>query len=136
MTMMMNTFATRCGFWTLVTVLNEMRAARALGIETFALWRLGSEDNSLWKVWDTPIHADPVKDLAEVDPGYDVDTEGAGDILRITRKMQTGQRVVTMDDDDSIPIGYRSITAESMPSYPLSYTVIRPATSKRSGLEF
>jgi cellulose synthase/poly-beta-1,6-N-acetylglucosamine synthase-like glycosyltransferase/peptidoglycan/xylan/chitin deacetylase (PgdA/CDA1 family) len=106
-----------------VTVLNEMRAARGLGIETFALWRLGSEDNSLWKIWDRPIHADPAKDLAQVEPGYDVDTEGEGDILDITRKKQDGQRVVTMDDDDSIPIGYRSITAETMSSYPLSYTV-------------
>ena len=61
-----------------VTVVNQMRAARALGIETFALWRLGSEDNSLWKIWDRPIHADPVKDLAQVEPGYDVDTEGEG----------------------------------------------------------
>jgi cellulose synthase/poly-beta-1,6-N-acetylglucosamine synthase-like glycosyltransferase/peptidoglycan/xylan/chitin deacetylase (PgdA/CDA1 family) len=106
-----------------VTVLNQMRAARALGIQTFALWRLGSEDNSLWNIWDKPVHADPVKDLAEVEPGYDVDTEGEGDILHITRKMQTGHRVVTMDDDDSVPIGYRSITAETMTSYPLSYTV-------------
>ncbi len=38
-----------------VTVLNEMRAARALGLQTFALWRLGSEDNSLWKIWDKPL---------------------------------------------------------------------------------
>jgi cellulose synthase/poly-beta-1,6-N-acetylglucosamine synthase-like glycosyltransferase/peptidoglycan/xylan/chitin deacetylase (PgdA/CDA1 family) len=37
--------------------------------------------------------------------------------------MQTGHRVVTMDDDDSIPEGYRSVTAETMTSYPLSYTV-------------
>ena len=59
-----------------VTVLNQMRAARALGIETFSLWVLGQEDNSLWKIWDRPIHADPVKDLAQVEPGYDVDTEG------------------------------------------------------------
>ena len=108
-----------------VTVLNEMRAARALGIETFALWRLGSEDSSLWKIWDTPIHADPVKDLALVEPGYDVDTEGDGDILDITRKPQTGHRVVTMEDDDSIPVGYRSITAETMNPYPLSYTVVQ-----------
>jgi cellulose synthase/poly-beta-1,6-N-acetylglucosamine synthase-like glycosyltransferase/peptidoglycan/xylan/chitin deacetylase (PgdA/CDA1 family)/spore germination protein YaaH len=108
-----------------VTVLNEMRAARGLGIETFALWQLGSEDNSLWKIWDRPIHADPAKDLAQVEPGYDVDTEGEGDILDITRKPQIGQRVVTMDDDDSIPIGYRSITAETMNSYPLSYTVMQ-----------
>ena len=51
------------------------------------------------------VHADPVKDLAQVEPGYDVDTEGEGDILHITRKMQTGHRVVTMDDDDSMPMG-------------------------------
>jgi cellulose synthase/poly-beta-1,6-N-acetylglucosamine synthase-like glycosyltransferase/peptidoglycan/xylan/chitin deacetylase (PgdA/CDA1 family) len=106
-----------------VTVLNEMRAARQLGIETFALWRLGSEDNSLWNIWDKPLRADPVKDLAQVAPGYDVDTEGEGDILRITRKMQTGRRIVTMDDDNSVPVPYRTIAAESMASYPLSYTV-------------
>jgi peptidoglycan-N-acetylglucosamine deacetylase len=106
-----------------VTVLNQMRAARELGIQTFALWRLGSEDNSVWKIWDTPIHADPVKDLAQVEPGYDVDTEGEGDILNITRKPQLGARVVTMDDDDSVPAGYRSITAETFTQYPLSYTV-------------
>jgi cellulose synthase/poly-beta-1,6-N-acetylglucosamine synthase-like glycosyltransferase/peptidoglycan/xylan/chitin deacetylase (PgdA/CDA1 family)/spore germination protein YaaH len=106
-----------------VTVLNEMRAARALGIQTFALWRLGSEDNSLWNIWDKPRTSEPVKDLAQVEPGYDVNTEGEGDILDITRKMQTGHRVVTMDDDDSIPDGYRSVTAESMTAYPLSYTI-------------
>jgi len=106
-----------------VTVLNEMRAARALGIQTFALWVLGQEDNSLWKIWDQPLHSDPVRDLAQVEPGYDVDTEGEGDILHVTRKMQTGHRMVTMDDDDSVPVEYRSVTAESMASYPLSYTV-------------
>ena len=106
-----------------VTVLNQMRAARALGIETFSLWVLGQEDNSLWNIWDRPIHADPVKDLAAVEPGYDVDLEGEGDILDVSRKMQTGHRVVTMDDDDSVPEGYRSVTAETMTSYPLSYTV-------------
>ena len=106
-----------------VTVLNEMRAARALGLQTYALWRLGSEDNSLWKIWDSPLKADPVKELAQVDPGYDVDTEGEGDILRVTRKPQAGHRSVTMDDDGAVPLEYRSITDESMDSYPLSYTV-------------
>ncbi len=106
-----------------VTVLNEMRAARALGIQTYALWRLGQEDNSLWNIWDSPLHSDPVKALATVPPGYDVDTEGEGDILRITRKPQSGQRTVTMDDDGNVPAEYRSITEEWMDSYPLSYTV-------------
>jgi cellulose synthase/poly-beta-1,6-N-acetylglucosamine synthase-like glycosyltransferase/peptidoglycan/xylan/chitin deacetylase (PgdA/CDA1 family) len=58
-----------------------------------------------------------------VDPGFDVDTEGQGDILQITRKMQSGTRVLTMDDDDSVPLPFRSVTAETMTSYPLSYTV-------------
>ena len=106
-----------------VTVLNQMRAARALGLQTFALWRLGSEDNSLWKIWDSPLRADPIKDLEKVAPGFDVDTEGEGDILRVTRKPQDGRRVVTMDDDGAVPAQYRSITQESMVSYPLSYTV-------------
>ncbi len=106
-----------------VTAVNEMRAARALGIQTYALWRLGQEDNSLWKVWDSPTQRDPVKELAVVAPGYDVDTEGEGDILRITRKPQAGHRTVTMDDDKNVPIPYRSVTDESMDSYPLSFTV-------------
>jgi peptidoglycan-N-acetylglucosamine deacetylase len=105
------------------TILNQMRGARTLGIQTYALWRLGQEDNSMWKIWDHPITSDPVKELAQVEPGYDVDTEGEGDILRVTRKPQNGRRNVTMDDDDSVPLDYRMITQESMDSYPLSYTV-------------
>ncbi|WP_433982972.1 polysaccharide deacetylase family protein [Tunturiibacter empetritectus] len=106
-----------------VTILNQMRAARMLGIQTYALWRLGQEDNSMWKIWDHPLQVDPVKELAQVEPGYDVDTEGQGDILRVTRKPQSGNRVVTLDDDDSVPLEYRMVTQESMSSYPLSYTV-------------
>ncbi len=106
-----------------VTILNQMRAAQALGLQTFALWQLGSEDNSLWKIWDKPGHADPAKDLADVEPGYDVDTEGSGDILRVTRKPQNGHRVITMDDDDAVPLASRSVTQEKMESYPLSYTI-------------
>jgi cellulose synthase/poly-beta-1,6-N-acetylglucosamine synthase-like glycosyltransferase/peptidoglycan/xylan/chitin deacetylase (PgdA/CDA1 family)/spore germination protein YaaH len=106
-----------------VTVQNEMRAARALGIQTYALWRLGSEDNSLWKIWDSPLRTDPVSALADVEPGYDVDTEGDGDVLRVTRKPQNGKRVVTVDDDETVPVDYRMIEEESMSEYPLSYTI-------------
>jgi cellulose synthase/poly-beta-1,6-N-acetylglucosamine synthase-like glycosyltransferase/peptidoglycan/xylan/chitin deacetylase (PgdA/CDA1 family)/spore germination protein YaaH len=106
-----------------VTVLNQMRAARALGITTFSLWRLGSEDASLWKIWDTPTKADPSKDLAIVNPGNGVDTEGAGDILRVTKAPQPGHRTVTLDDDDSVALPFRMVVKESMTSYPLPYTV-------------
>ncbi len=106
-----------------VTVLNQMRAARALGITTFSLWRLGSEDASLWKIWDTPTRADPMKDLAVVNPGNGVDTEGAGDILRVTRNPQPGRRTVTLDDDDSVAAPFKMVVKESMTAYPLPYTI-------------
>ena len=106
-----------------VTVLNQMRAARTLGIQTFSLWRLGSEDGSLWKIWDTPNHIDPAVALASVPPGYDVDTEGSGDILRVIRRPKTGSRTITLDDDDQVPVPLKTITKETMQSYPASYTL-------------
>ncbi|MBW4038058.1 MAG: glycosyltransferase [Acidobacteria bacterium] len=106
-----------------VTAVNQMRVARALGIQTFALWRLGLEDDSLWKIWDNPLRVDPAKQLAQVAPGQDVDTEGDGDILRITGQPQDGHRTLTMDDDATIPPEYLSVIAETMDSYPLPYTV-------------
>ena len=67
-----------------VTLLNEMRAARGLGLQTFALWRLGEEDSSLWNVWDKPSNPDSLQELGQVQPGHDVDNEGEGDIIRVT----------------------------------------------------
>ena len=80
-----------------VTALNQMRAARSLGITTFALWRLGSEDRSLWKVWDLPWDKDAPSKLNVVDPGQDVDIEGEGDILRIESEPSPGTRDITVD---------------------------------------
>ena len=105
------------------SVLNEMRAARTVGIQTFSLWRLGSEDGSLWKIWDSPTHVDPVKALASIPPGYDVDTEGFGDILRVVKRPQTGTRTLTLDDDDQVPAPLKMVTKEEMKSFPASYTM-------------
>ena len=52
-----------------VTLLDEMRAARQLGLQTFALWRLGSEDSSLWNVWDKPSNPNSLEALSLVEPG-------------------------------------------------------------------
>jgi cellulose synthase/poly-beta-1,6-N-acetylglucosamine synthase-like glycosyltransferase/peptidoglycan/xylan/chitin deacetylase (PgdA/CDA1 family)/spore germination protein YaaH len=106
-----------------VTVLNEMRAARTLGIQTFSLWRLGSEDDSVWKIWDNPLQTNPGASLATVPPGYDVDTEGNGDILRVTHRPTVGHRTVTLDDDDQVPAPLKLVTAETMQSYPEPYTI-------------
>src|SRR5579884_443136 len=97
------------------TAINEMRAARDLGIRTFALWRLGSEDRSLWEIWDRPKASDPVVKLANVPPGPDVSTEGEGDILRITQRPTPGARTITVDPRT------RLVTAEHFTKLPNPY---------------
>ncbi|MGB7190570.1 MAG: polysaccharide deacetylase family protein [Acidobacteriaceae bacterium] len=98
-----------------VTALNEMRDARQMGIRTFALWRLGIEDGSLWSVWDHPLDQDAPERLENVPPGNDVDTEGEGDILRIVAVPQGGSRTVQMDSS-----GFNVID-ESMTRLPRPY---------------
>jgi cellulose synthase/poly-beta-1,6-N-acetylglucosamine synthase-like glycosyltransferase/peptidoglycan/xylan/chitin deacetylase (PgdA/CDA1 family) len=99
-----------------VTALNEMRAARKLGINTFALWRLGSEDRSLWAVWDTPAEAGAPDKLKPMLPGYDVDMEGSGEIIRIDHRPQKGDRGLTVDASGQI-------TDETFDALPLPYQV-------------
>jgi cellulose synthase/poly-beta-1,6-N-acetylglucosamine synthase-like glycosyltransferase/peptidoglycan/xylan/chitin deacetylase (PgdA/CDA1 family)/spore germination protein YaaH len=105
-----------------VTMLNELRAARALGLQTFALWRLGEEDNSLWNIWDKPSSADSLQALGSVQPGHDVDNEGDGDILRVTGLPQPGKRTVTVDTDEPNP-QRKLVIDEHMDVYPRTYTV-------------
>ena len=80
-----------------VTALNQMRAAQTLGIQTFALWRLGAEDRSLWRVWDMPGEANASDRLKDVPPGQDVDMEGNGEILHIEARPTNGERELTID---------------------------------------
>jgi cellulose synthase/poly-beta-1,6-N-acetylglucosamine synthase-like glycosyltransferase/peptidoglycan/xylan/chitin deacetylase (PgdA/CDA1 family)/spore germination protein YaaH len=105
-----------------VTLLNEMRAARQLGLQTFALWRLGSEDSSLWNVWDKPSNPASLEALALVEPGHDVDAEGEGDIMRVTGLPQSGKRTVQIDSDEPNP-QRKLIIDEHMDVYPQTYIV-------------
>jgi cellulose synthase/poly-beta-1,6-N-acetylglucosamine synthase-like glycosyltransferase/spore germination protein YaaH/peptidoglycan/xylan/chitin deacetylase (PgdA/CDA1 family) len=102
-----------------VTALNHMRAAQNLGIQTFALWRLGSEDRSLWRVWDVPGDAGATDKLKDVPPGVYVDMEGQGEILRIEAKPTHGTRDLTIDENSHL------ITDEVFQTLPEPYRVGR-----------
>jgi len=102
-----------------VTALNEMRLAGGLGIRTFALWRLGSEDRSLWRVWDVPGDWAAPSKLGDVPPGQDVDMEGNGEILRIEARPSDGKRDISFDPATGL------ITDESFDSLPEPYRVGR-----------
>jgi peptidoglycan-N-acetylglucosamine deacetylase len=107
-----------------VTALNEMRGAQLLGIKTFALWRLGSEDRSLWRVWDVPGEAGAPEKLQDVPPGQDVDMEGDGEILRIEARPTDGERSIALDAASG------QITDENFESLPEPYRVGRYGSSK------
>jgi peptidoglycan-N-acetylglucosamine deacetylase len=105
-----------------VTVLNQMRGARQLGLQTFALWRLGEEDRSLWNIWDKPSNPDSLKALDVVEPGHGVDTEGEGDIIRVTGQPLAGKRTVETDTDEP-DLHKRLITDERMDVFPRQFSV-------------
>ncbi|MGC2696149.1 MAG: glycosyltransferase [Candidatus Angelobacter sp.] len=100
-----------------VTALNQMRSARNFGIRTFALWRLGSEDRSLWKIWDNPNEDGAENKLTAVPSGEDVDREGYGEILVIQHQPSPGERKVMVDSDTKL------ITSENMTVLPEPYEI-------------
>ena len=102
-----------------VTALNHMRAAQTLGIQTFALWKLGGEDRTLWRVWDVPGDPGAAAKLRSVPPGQDVDMEGQGEILRIEERPTPGIRDFTIDPNTKL------ITDENFQSLPEPYRVAR-----------
>src|SRR4029077_4209998 len=102
-----------------VTALDHIRAAQSLGIQTFALWRLGSEDRSLWRVWDVPGEVGAMDKLRDVPPGADVDMEGQGEILRIEDKPSHGTRDLTVEADTGL------ITDEVFQNTPEPYRLCR-----------
>src|ERR1700761_7607934 len=100
-----------------VTTLNELRAARQMGLETFALWCLGEEDPSVWSIWDHPSNKNAQDSLKQIPPGNDVVSDGDGDIIRITGEPHPGSRSIDMDSDNW------TVTDEHMLTYPSPYTI-------------
>ena len=74
---------------------NQMQVARAVGASGIALWRLGSEDPSLWAAWTSPRGAQP--DLSNIAADTSVRFDGAGEILDMQRAATPGQRHVQFD---------------------------------------
>jgi peptidoglycan-N-acetylglucosamine deacetylase len=100
-----------------VTALNELRAARQMGVQTIALWRLGREDPSLWSIWDHPSDMKAPQLLKHVPPGDDVVTDGDRDILHVTGEPHPGSRTIDMDSYNW------TVTDEHMLTYPSPYTI-------------
>ena len=101
-----------------VTAYNQLRASERAGVQGTALWRFGTEDPSLWTIWDA-VHADDAAraKLDEIPPGYDLILEGEGDIWKFTATPQKGERAIRFDPDTA------TIVDEIYKSLPFSYRI-------------
>ena len=116
-----------------VTAYNELRTAERAGVRGTALWRMGTEDPSLWSIWDATKADDASRArLTDMPPGYDLILEGDGDIWHITATPQKGQRTFRFDAASN------TIVDESYVSIPLSYRIeqLGGAARKKLALSF
>ena len=106
------------------TAYNELQAAKPYGAAGFALWRMGSEDPSLWKIFGADQNADAVSPdaLESIKYGYDVDFEGTGEILQVKAQPRDGVRDLKTDDDRISDEVYRTLPS----SYVMQRTGDKP----------
>ena len=77
-------------------VWNELKALKAVGLNSIALWRLGSEDPGTWRAV-AAFRGGTTPDLRRIDQVTNSDVEGNGEILRITATPQPGSRTLAFD---------------------------------------
>src|ERR1700674_1490260 len=101
-----------------VTAYNELRAAERVGVQGTAIWRLGSEDPSVWSIWDIarPDDANRAK-LEDMPPGYDLILEGDGDIWRFADTPEKGKRSIRFDPSTG------NIVEDNYKKVPSSYRI-------------
>ncbi len=95
------------------TAWNQVRAGARLGALGHAIWRLGSEDPSLWSVLGEHGLAESAALLNKIPGGYDVEFDGSGELLRILQKPGDGERVVQVDDTSGLIVSQRLVRAPS-----------------------
>ncbi|MED0903227.1 glycosyl transferase family 2 [Bacillus cereus] len=102
-----------------VTLYNQVKIAMNNNAKGFALWRLGAEDPTIWKVLKNPIEVqknpDALHKIASLD---EVNYSGQGEILQVENERHNGLRDFKVDKN-----GY--FTDEMYQSLPSAYEVQR-----------
>jgi peptidoglycan-N-acetylglucosamine deacetylase len=101
-----------------VTAYNQMRAASGYKPAGFAVWRLGSEDPSIWSLLGASAQSAP-EVLQKIIYGYSVDFEGSGELLKVISRPQDGWRNLDVDGQSGF------IRNEQLVSTPSSYVIQR-----------
>ncbi|MCA9364965.1 MAG: glycosyltransferase [Candidatus Moranbacteria bacterium] len=125
----------RVWFLDAVSLYNQISVVESFGRPRgYALWRLGSEDPSVWRVF--PFHdrldSSVAYSISSFGSGYDVIYHGEGEILQVTSTPSPGHRSVAFDASSGL------IADVMMLKFPDSYVVTRSggSHSKKVALTF
>jgi len=104
-----------------VTALNQMAEAKRYQLAGFALWRLGSEDPSIWPAFnDLPnLNQGTADKIKTMDYGYGLNYEGDGEILKVSAAPKAGSRELTWDDKLGL------VTQARITDFPSPYVIDR-----------
>jgi cellulose synthase/poly-beta-1,6-N-acetylglucosamine synthase-like glycosyltransferase/peptidoglycan/xylan/chitin deacetylase (PgdA/CDA1 family)/spore germination protein YaaH len=80
-----------------VTAFNEMKVGKQLGVAGHAIWHLGGEDPSLWNALTRNGDLLKPDTLRLMEPSYDAEFNGLGEILQITYYPNIGRRNLQVD---------------------------------------
>lgn len=104
-----------------VTAYNHMRAASGFHPAGFALWRLGSEDPSIWSFFGSSDPNYSVDSLRRIVYGYQVDFEGEGELLKVVSSPHDGSREIKLDGGS----GFIATEEYDTTNLPSSYVIQR-----------
>src|SRR5207247_3767318 len=91
------------------------------GCAGFALWRLGSEDPSIWSVFGATQSGSTPDALRRIVYGYQVDFEGTGELLKVLTRPHDGMRDLKVDPNT----GFISYELYDRNYLPTSYVIER-----------
>ena len=109
-----------------VTAFNEVQAGDAYRMAGYALWRLGSEDPSVWSVLGRTYGAPPPDGSREIGTSQDIDFEGDGELLRMCARSRPREREPSRSTDDT-----GQIVDETYKAVPTPFVIERTGATPR-----
>ncbi|WP_309603897.1 glycosyltransferase [Phenylobacterium sp.] len=101
------------------TFFNQVKVADGFRPRGYALWRMGGEDQLIWKVMRHNYGKATPDGLQVLKPGVDVDFDGTGEVLHVESTPTPGRRSLEIDSDTGL------ISGENYEVMPTSYVLQR-----------
>ena len=101
-----------------ISFFNQLRAVRHAGFAGVAVSRLGSEDPSLWDVFDTAVRpaSGALAALGKLHASDTITHVGSGEIVTVDDTRDDGERHITIEPDGNLRASY-----VDFPTYPILY---------------